>query len=127
MLDGRLKRYKIGVVALHAINNWMVVPGNMPYTGAMQACINAVVTHAATNIPAGLGNGAGKLWQSTFQGQTARTKSFVGMILTFLTEDPNAVTAAGGPGGPGGGGNPNALGGGNNNSSSQNQNANPII
>jgi len=92
MLDGSLKQYKLGVCCLHGIGAWRAA--NSQFSGSLTAHVDAVVLHATSNAPTGLGQGGTKLWNSTFSAAASRTKMFLALILGFMVQtpdhDPNA-------------------------------------
>jgi hypothetical protein len=103
MLDGSLKRYKLGVCCLHAIHAWGQEGGNLAYIGTLSEHVDEISEYASRNPPRTLGQGGTKMWNATFSGGLPRTKNFLALILRWMTQDAN-LPAAGGGGNDGNGG-----------------------
>jgi len=97
MLDGSLKRYKLGVCCLHAIGNCLADRTTAITTGTINTYVNLVFTHASGHPPGGLGTGGARLWSATFSAAAPRTKIFLALILGFMTEAPDAKPTAAPP------------------------------
>jgi len=105
MLDGSLKRYKLGVCCLHAISTWS--DSSTTVIGPLRDHIDSCFGHASSNPPEGLGTGGAKLWTSTFSPTAPRTKVFLGLIMGFMTKAPDDTGVAPAPNPPSGPPGPN--------------------
>jgi len=91
MLNGSLKRYKLGVCCLHAIHNYLSNAEGQVDGSSLTTVSQQIMDHASRNPPRTLGNGGSKLWTATFSSRSARTQMFIGLIVEFMRNDPDYV------------------------------------
>lgn len=90
--SGRLKIYKLSIVLIHAINNWLPTLNDRELSIA--AMVVDIISHARLTVPVALSENGRKLWTYTFASNSGRHASLCGYLL-LIAGRPDPVTEAG--------------------------------